>query len=144
MGHGTKLNRGQIRRRVEALTLLARGHTQVEAAQAVDVHPRTLQRWVAAWRLNTAIPPGQVADTLKELFQEEEHRRARSVLLSSLAKLVTEETKLLRKKIERGVVAVDLHEPEPDPEPDQAERERTQEIGARALKMLREILAASA
>lgn len=96
-----KISKVAIERRVEALSMLTAGETQARAAQAVGVSERTVNRWLAEFRLGTALPQGPLSDALKMAFAEEHHRRARAAIFVALARMAEAEALLLAEKLRR-------------------------------------------
>ena len=86
-------------RRVEALTRLAAGQTQTQAAEAVGRSPRTIQRWVAEHRLGVAIPNVHLARVVERAYETERHARARADLLLGYMKLASAEVGLRREEL---------------------------------------------
>lgn len=89
----------QIMKRVEALTHIANGATQAEAAAAVHVSPRSVRRYLELHRLHAAIPLGPLTEALERAFREEEHRKTRTALFTLLVRTAEAQALVLSAKL---------------------------------------------
>ncbi len=55
-------------------------------------------------KLNSAVPPCALAETLQAVYADESHRKARAALLVAMARVAEEDVRLLTAKINRGLL----------------------------------------